>query len=508
MERTNKGKSIIDFPKNYIIIDIETTGLSPEWDSIIEVAALKYENGTLIDSFESLIQPDSTLSDGSFIDSFIEELTGITNEMLTNAPTADAILPQYQKFISDSILIGHNVNFDINFLYDNFLEYLSCPLPNNFIDTMRLSRKLHPEEAHHRLIDLAERYHIDYSSAHRSLRDCEITQLCFNNLMQEAYNIYHSLEAFVQSFNPKKHSVPIKASQITTEKSEFDPTHPLYQKVCVFTGALEKLTRKNAMQVVADLGGINGDSVTKKTNFLILGNNDYCSSIKNGKSSKQKKAESLILAGADLQILSESTFYDLIENIAPQKEQALFVFDFYEKLKTLLDTIVAEEDLPPNSLHLYSNISPKTKKEISKSVCIYEPDYPETKSYSNVLEKNFVIMNIQEKENRELLIRNHQFSQIPLSTTATIKQVPSDTTFIHVIFEENDENIFSYIQQNILYCLRHYESKAKTFGCCSQFIQCSDAKKCVHKNKLYSMACSYRRNLDAGRIFYGKNKNV
>ena len=242
MERTNKGKSLIDFPKNYIIIDIETTGLSPEWDSIIEVAALKYENGTLIDPFESLIQPDSTLSDGSFIDSFIEELTGITNEMLANAPTANTILPQYQKFISDSILIGHNVNFDINFLYDNFMEYLSCPLTNNFIDTMRLSRKLHPEEAHHRLIDLAQRYHIDYSSAHRSLRDCEITQICFNNLIQEAYEAYQNLEAFKQSFNHKGHS--LKASDITTKNTDFDPLHPLYQKVCVFTCVLEKLTRK------------------------------------------------------------------------------------------------------------------------------------------------------------------------------------------------------------------------------------------------------------------------
>ncbi len=508
MERINKGKSIIDFPKDYIIIDIETTGVSPEWDSIIEVAALKYQNGTLVDSFESLIKPESTYSDGTFIDSFIEKLTGITNEMLKNAPTAPGILAQYRDFLGDAILVGHNVNFDINFLYDYFMEYLSLPLTNNYIDTMRLSRKLHPEDAHHRLIDLAQRYHVDYTSAHRALRDCKITEICFNNLIEEAYNTYHSLEAFLKSFK-SKHSTPIRASQITTKNSEFDPLHPLFQKVCVFTGTLEKLTRKNAMQIVADLGGINGDTVTKKTNFLILGNNEYCSSIKNGKSNKQKRAEALILSGADLQILSENTFYELIDDTSTQNQQSSSItFGFYEKLKTLLNEIIADEDLPPNSLHLYSNVSPKTKKEASKSICIYEPDYPETKSNSNIVEKNFVIINIQDKENRKLLIRNYQFSQIPLPTTATIKQVPSDTTFTHVIFEENDDNIFSYIQQNILYCLKHYESKAKTFGCCSRFIQCSDAKKCVHENRLYSMACSYRKNLDAGRIFYGKNKNV
>ena len=88
---------------------------------------------------------------------------------------------------------------------------------------------------------------------------------------------------------------------------------PLYGRVVVFTGALEKMTRKEAMQLVADLGGINADSVTKKTNFLVLGNNDLCSSIKDGKSSKHKKAEKYILGGADLSIIPENVFYDMLD---------------------------------------------------------------------------------------------------------------------------------------------------------------------------------------------------
>ena len=66
------------------------------------------------------------------------------------------------------------------------------------------------------------------------------------------------------------------------------------------------------MQIVADLGGQNADSVTKKTNYLILGNNDYCKSIKDGKSSKQKKAEKLKLDGYDIEIIPENVFYDII----------------------------------------------------------------------------------------------------------------------------------------------------------------------------------------------------
>ena len=74
------------------------------------------------------------------------------------------------------------------------------------------------------------------------------------------------------------------------------------------------MTRKEAMQNVVDIGGICADNVTKKTNYLILGNNDFCKSIKNGKSNKQKKAEQISLDGGDIQILSENVFYELLED--------------------------------------------------------------------------------------------------------------------------------------------------------------------------------------------------
>lgn len=72
------------------------------------------------------------------------------------------------------------------------------------------------------------------------------------------------------------------------------------------------MTRKEAMQTIADIGGINANGVTKKTNYLILGNFDYTTNVKGNKSTKLRKAEKYILEGQDLQILSENAFYDLI----------------------------------------------------------------------------------------------------------------------------------------------------------------------------------------------------
>lgn len=306
-----KGKSLFSIPHSYCIIDIETTGLSPEYDSIIEVSAIKYINEKKIDTFTSLIKPEETYDDGTYIDDFIENLTGITNEMLSNAPDPIPALKEFKNFIGESILLGHNINFDINFLYDNFEKYLSEKLHNDFIDTMRFSRLLHPEEPHHRLKDLAKRYNIDYSDAHRSLNDCYITHSCYECLQEEMIQLNGSIESFLESRKKRKSS--LKATDIQSSKDSFDVAHPLYGKICVFTGTLEKMSRKDAMQLVADVGGINADSVTKKTNYLILANNTYCPLIKGGKSSKQKKAEKLKLEGCDIEVIPENVFYDFFE---------------------------------------------------------------------------------------------------------------------------------------------------------------------------------------------------
>lgn len=291
IERSYKGKSLLSIPQSYVSIDIETTGLDPKYCEIIELGALRVENGNPIDRFNMLVKPSEPL------DPFITELTGITDEMLANSPSIEKALPLFLDFIGENVLIGHNVNFDINFIYDDCVRYLGLPLKNDFVDTLRLARHAFPDLKNHKLPTLADYLKIQYNTSHRAMADCETVSK-------------------IASFLPEIHFRPrstVKAKDITTDNIDFDTSHPLYGKICVFTGTLEKMVRKDAMQIVADLGGFCGDNVTSKTNFLILGNNDFCTSIKDGKSSKQKKAEKLMLEGKDLQIISENVFYDLID---------------------------------------------------------------------------------------------------------------------------------------------------------------------------------------------------
>ncbi|MBR1654365.1 MAG: exonuclease [Clostridia bacterium] len=326
-QRDKKGSSVIESIKDYCVIDIETTGLDTKYDEIIEISALKVRDNEVVNQYTKLVKPkqrlfvmddetDFCIENGEkvkYIDDFISELTGITNQMLQNAPDISEVLPSFNEFIGDDILIGHNVNFDINFIYDNNMEFLQKPFSNSFIDTLRIARKILPELKHHRLDDLIKYFNEEVRNEHRALNDCILTNEIYKDLISIAIDKFGTFEEFKNQCKKNYSSYSVRAKDIVAQNTEFDEDHPLYGKVCVFTGVLEKMLRKDAMQIVANLGGICGDSVTSQTNYLILGNNDYCKTIKDGKSNKQKKAEKLKKEGQDIEIISENVFYDMIE---------------------------------------------------------------------------------------------------------------------------------------------------------------------------------------------------
>lgn len=293
--REYKGKSLLEFPDSYVAIDIETTGLDPNYDEIIEIAALKIQNGSETDRFHSLVNPKCE------IDEFIESLTGITNAMLEAAPDLEIVLPQFLEFVGDNVVVGHNVNFDVNFIYD-CAENLKLKLfTNNFVDTMRISRKLYADLKHHTLADLIVTLGVGETVEHRALADCIQTKECFEIMRNRAGEI---------GGTPQKTNAIAKT--IVAETTDFDEDSPIYGRTFAFTGTLERMTRKEAMQMVVNAGGKCTDNVVASTNYLVLGNQDYYKGIKDGKSNKQKKAEKMQLNGADIITISENTFFDML----------------------------------------------------------------------------------------------------------------------------------------------------------------------------------------------------
>lgn len=302
--REYKGKSIIALPNDYVLLDLETTGLDPRYDDIIEFAALRVKGNEITDRYQTFVRPVNPIPD------FITELTGITNDMVADAPSVGGALPGIMDFIGDDLVIAHNAHFDVNFLYDAAENFGSNHFSNSFIDTLRIARKLLPEQRHHRLSDLLAPLGVTAGDEHRALADCLTLFDCYNAMRVMALTKYGSEDGFVNAFVYKYAGDHLE--DLKSDKTEFDETHPLFGKVCAFTGTLEGMTRAEAAQIVVDFGGKCGSGVTQETNLLILGNNDYCKAIKGGKSSKQKKAEAYKLKGYDIDIIPESVFRDMI----------------------------------------------------------------------------------------------------------------------------------------------------------------------------------------------------
>ena len=182
------GDAVIGFPADYTVLDLETTGLNPTSDLIIEFAAVKVRGNQVVDTFQSLCDP------GFPIPPQIEMITGITSEMVRFAPNPRSVLPDFLDFVGDDFVIGHNVLFDVRFIAASNGEF-----KNTYIDTMKIFRKLHPNLLHHRLSDMVDFYNQKNESAHRALSDCYATYGCFETMNKEVNECFGSAEGFLKT---------------------------------------------------------------------------------------------------------------------------------------------------------------------------------------------------------------------------------------------------------------------------------------------------------------------
>lgn len=155
--------------ETYIVFDVETTGLSAVYNTIIELAAVKISNGEIIDRFESFANPHEKLTNT------IIDLTGITDDMLVNAPEVNDVVKKFHDWIGNDILVAHNASFDMGFINAAFRKIGLNDCTNPVIDTLELARFLYPELKNHRLNTLCKRFDIELVSHHRAIYDAEAT---------------------------------------------------------------------------------------------------------------------------------------------------------------------------------------------------------------------------------------------------------------------------------------------------------------------------------------------
>ncbi len=157
----------------YVVFDIETTGLSKEKEAITEIGAVKVANGKIIDRFSTFVHPKRPIS------AEITKLTGITDEMVADAPTIEKILPSFLDFCKDAVLVAHNASFDTGFIRVAMEQTGLGELYHTIVDTLELSRTLLPELSKHKLDIICEHLGVVLRGHHRAVNDAEATAEVF-----------------------------------------------------------------------------------------------------------------------------------------------------------------------------------------------------------------------------------------------------------------------------------------------------------------------------------------
>ena len=171
------GKRLHQYVKDYTVFDLETTGLNPESDQIIEISGIKVRAGNSVEEFTTLVNPHQPIPASA------TRINGITDEMVNSAPPLKHARESFLAFIGNDILVGHNIHsFDLNFLQNGASRELSQEITNDYVDTLFLAKSCLPHLTRHRLTDIAAHFHIETKGAHRALNDCSINLQCYEKL--------------------------------------------------------------------------------------------------------------------------------------------------------------------------------------------------------------------------------------------------------------------------------------------------------------------------------------
>lgn len=313
---------------DFIAIDFETANKS--YNSACSLGMVFVEDNQIRDEKYFLIKPPSLYFNPRHI-----EVHGIRPEDVENERTFNEIWGEIAEHFSTTPIVAHNAYFDMSVLKASLEHYgieqpsfnyiCSIPISNRAVRGLKVGQSLKERTAF---------FNIESFNHHNALEDARAcAQLVIKSI--EAKN-RKSLDAFCKTYSTlpiksfsdlkppaeavrkragaaKTFAPAIKVSELKPTTDSFDESHPFYGKNVVFTGEFEKIEKKAAMQKVIDAGGNVKSSVSKKTDYLIVGVQDKRIVGPNGMSSKETKAIDLIHQGARLEILSEDAFLETLK---------------------------------------------------------------------------------------------------------------------------------------------------------------------------------------------------
>ncbi len=475
---------------DFVCIDFETA--NNNLASACSVGIVGVKDNKISDTYYSLIKPKNLYFNSKNI-----EIHGITRENVENAPMFNEIWSDINcYFTGDYTIVAHNASFDMSVLKCVLTDYdMQMPYFNYVCSIAFSTEACECLNIGKSLIERAKYFDIDVINHHNALDDAltcaNLILKCIENKNKKSFqsylNAYTSIpiKSFIDLypkttlFKSKFNSIKISEIQSTVE--DIADCNDFYGKSIVLTGELSFMDRRTAMQKIVNVGGIIHNSVSKNTDYLIVGKQDKAIVGEDGLSGKEEKAYELISKGIGIKIINEDEFINLLHGVknddtSLDDDHMVSFGDKDEKYFSVIKEIVFKEELVPQILSIiYSN-----------------------KSFSININNN-IIVKVEPKPkgiDRIYFFGYQQHEKL-------IKIKSSKYVFLDTA-EPND--ICTYkdlIIKRYNYIINNYEG----FGCCHLYLECSDAKKCAHKDPFVALCCYYNKNLKAGKIFYGKNAN-
>lgn len=232
---------MVKIPDSYVAVDIETTGLNPKTDKIIEIAAVFVQDGQVKAEKSTLVNPRQKLSE------YISQLTGIRDEMLEDAPDIQEVIGDYAEFCRNLPLLGHNVMFDYRFLKKAAVNR-GIAFDKEGIDTLFLSRKFMPPDQQKNLSSACQYFHVEAKTAHRALGDA-----------YGAHDLYQALarrygESGMQAFSPKPLIYKIKKERLASKRQK---------------EVLHELLKYHKIEIPVQIDYLSGNEISRITDKII-----------------------------------------------------------------------------------------------------------------------------------------------------------------------------------------------------------------------------------------------
>lgn len=304
---------------DFITIDFETA--TAQRNSAVEVGLTFVQNNKICDTFSWLIKPPYDK-----FDHINMQIHGIRPEDVKDSPTFAELWPTIEPLIQNKFLLAHNASFDMSVLRSTLDYYLQSYPEVDYSCTYKFAKNTWPELPTYNLQHVCKINDIHFShhrasedsiaAARLALKIFELKEITNKSQILDKLNTSIG-KLFKTSYYPSSSKSNYnefynKKDGVIGDQSKNNPDSIFYNKKVVFTGTLISMERRVAFQKIADLGGILCSGVTKETDYLIVGQQDYRLVGDDGMSNKQEKAIKLKSIGSKIEILSESEF---LENI-------------------------------------------------------------------------------------------------------------------------------------------------------------------------------------------------